>query len=108
MSKKPVGFWLEVADRRFARVEFPYQMATWSWSAGLSADLEAAEEEALKNERRALHKAEEAAQMRRDMTEIAANRSHRWFETQKAWEAEAEFWASVAADAVAVSFQGAA
>lgn len=108
MSKKPVGYWLEVAERRFATVKFPYEMETWSWSAGLSADLEAAAAQAIANQEAALKRAEHASKMRWDEIEAAAYRSHHWFEAMIGWQREAEFWASVAADADAVSLREAA
>jgi hypothetical protein len=103
-----VGYFLEVADRRFASVKFPYQMETWGWSAGLSTDPAAAQAQALANEALAMDRAEKASAMRYDEHEVAAYRSHHWFETMMGWRREAEFWASVAADAAAVSVREAA
>ena len=103
-----VGYFLEVADRRFASVKFPYQMETWSWSEGLSADPQAAGLQAIANAVAAVDRAEKASAMRYDEHEVAAYRSHHWFETMMAWRREAEFWTSVASDAAAVAMPEAA
>ena len=105
---KPVGYWLEVAERRFATVKFPYEMETWSWSAGLSADPQAAGLQAIANAVAAVDRAEKASAMRDDPHEVAAYRGHHWFEAMMAWRREAEFWTSVASDAAAVAMPEAA
>ena len=105
---KPVGYWLEVAERRFATVKFPYEMETWSWSAGLSADPQAAGLQAIANASAAFDRAEKASAMRWDEVEAAAYRSHHWFEAMIGWQREAEFWTSVASDAAAVAMPEAA
>lgn len=90
------------AERRFAAVRFPFQMAHWGWRAGLAADAAAAHAQAIANEALATEQAERAGRMQADQLEQAAYRTDTWVEARRMWTGEAAFWAAVAAEAAAL------